>query len=299
MRGYRRWRGSASREYFVNSRAYALIGAAIFVSAPLPGFQNAHAQHVTLPPVSVDEPTQKPKRAKPAASSDRQAAASRQNRQNRNAVRAEPTPSERAAAAAAKLNEAKLGYRAMPSATTLRTSASPLDTSQTVNVVPEQVLKDQLPRNLDDALSNVSGVTQGNTLAGSFDSVMRRGFGDNRDGSIMRNGMPLVQGRSLNAAVESVEVLKGPASLLYGIQDPGGIVKTISKRPDLYQHGSITLLGSTYANNKNGADGTIDITGPIGTNGVAYRFIGYGVNEDYWRNFGERKESLIAPSLAW
>ena len=121
----------------------------------------------------------------------------------------------------------------MPSPTTLRTGASPLDTSQVVNVVPEQVLKDQLPRNIDDALVNVSGITQTNTLAGTQDAVIRRGFGDNRDGSIMRNGMPLVQGRSFNPAVESVEVLKGPASLLYGIMDPGGIVNTISKRPEL------------------------------------------------------------------
>ncbi|MES5485446.1 TonB-dependent siderophore receptor [Bradyrhizobium sp. INPA03-11B] len=253
---------------------------------------------VPLPPVTVEQPTQKrkpaPSSAKPA---QRTQAAARPR--SRNAQPAPPTASERAAASAAALNEAKLGYRAMPSSTTLRSGASPLDTAQTVNVVPEQVLRDQLPRNLDDALANVSGVTQGNTLAGTQDAVMRRGFGDNRDGSIMRNGMPLVQGRSLNAAVESVEVLKGPASLLYGIMDPGGIVNTISKRPELYRHGSVTLLGSTYANNKSGADGTIDITGPIGNGGLAYRFIGYGVSEDYWRNFGRHREMLVAPSLAW
>ncbi|WP_233287226.1 TonB-dependent siderophore receptor [Bradyrhizobium oropedii] len=248
----------------------------------------------------VEQPTQK---RKPAANSARSAqrtqAAAAERQRSRNAPPPPPTPSERAAAGAAALNEAKLHYRAMPSSTTLRSGASPLDTSQTVNVVPEQVLKDQLPRNLDDALANVSGVTQGNTLAGTQDAVMRRGFGDNRDGSIMRNGMPLVQGRSLNAAVESVEVLKGPASLLYGIMDPGGIVNTISKRPELYQHGSVTLLGSTYANSKTGADGAIDITGPIGNGGLAYRFIGYGVSEDYWRNFGRHREMLVAPSLAW
>lgn len=129
--------------------------------------------------------------------------------------------------------------------------------------------------------------------------MIRRGFGDNRDGSVMRNGMPLVQGRSLNAAVESVEVLKGPASLLYGIMDPGGIVNTISKRPELYQHGSVTLLGSSFANNRSGADGTLDITGPIGDGGLAYRFIGYGLSEDYWRNFGRHREMLVNPSLAW
>lgn len=217
----------------------------------------------------------------------------------RNPAPTPPTLSERAAAEAAAQQAAKLGYRAMPSATTLRSGASPLDTSQAVNVVPEQVLKDQLPRNIDDALINVSGITQTNTLAGSQDAVIRRGFGDNRDGSIMRNGMPLVQGRSFNPAVESVEVLKGPASLLYGIMDPGGIVNTISKRPELYQHGSVTLLGSAFSASKTGADGLLDVTGPIGDQGLAYRFIGYGVSEDYWRNFGRHREMLVAPSLAW
>ncbi|MGY4500452.1 iron complex outermembrane receptor protein [Bradyrhizobium sp. GM24.11] len=251
-----------------------------------------------LPPVNVDAPTQRPKSARASEQSQRRTQAVARRSPTAGPPVA-PTLSERAAADAAAQQAAKLGYRAMPSATTLRSGASPLDTSQSVNVVPAQVLKDQLPRNIDDALVNISGITQTNTLAGTQDAVIRRGFGDNRDGSIMRNGMPLVQGRSLNAAVDSVEVLKGPASLLYGIMDPGGIVNTISKRPELYQHGSVTLLGSTYANNRNGADGTLDVTGPIGDGGLAYRFIGYGVSEDYWRNFGRHREMLVNPSLAW
>ncbi len=251
-----------------------------------------------LPPVTVEAPAQRLRPARASDQSSRRTQAAVRQR-IRTTAPAAPTLSERAAAEAAAQQAAKLGYRAMPSGTTLRSGASPLDTAQAVNVVPEQVLKDQLPRNIDDALANVSGITQTNTLAGTQDAVIRRGFGDNRDGSIMRNGMPLVQGRSLNPAVESVEVLKGPASLLYGIMDPGGIVNTISKRPELYQHGSVTLLGSTYANNRSGADGLLDVTGPIGDQGLAYRFIGYGVSEDYWRNFGRHREMLVAPSLAW
>ncbi|SFH80648.1 TonB-dependent siderophore receptor [Bradyrhizobium sp. Gha] len=256
----------------------------------------AQAQ-TTLPPVTVDAPAQRPKPARASGQSQRRTQAVR--RSSIAGLPAAPIPSERAAAEAAAQQAAKLGYRAMPSASTLRSGASPLDTSQSVNVVPAPVLKDQLPRNIDDALVNISGITQTNTLAGTQDAVIRRGFGDNRDGSIMRNGMPLVQGRSLNAAVDSVEVLKGPASLLYGIMDPGGVVNTISKRPELYQHGSVTLLGSTYANSRNGADGTLDVTGPIGAGGLAYRFIGYGVSEDYWRNFGRHREMLVNPSVAW
>lgn len=268
----------------------------LFAECPL-NTTAAQAQSA-LPPVTVEAPTQRSKPARATDQSQRRAQAAARQR-NRNPAPAAPTLSERAAAEAAAQQAAKLGYRAMPSATTLRSGASPLNTSQAVNVVPEQVLKDQLPRNIDDALGNVSGITQTNTLAGSQDAVIRRGFGENRDGSIMRNGMPLVQGRSLNAAVESVEVLKGPASLLYGIMDPGGIVNTISKRPELYQHGSVTLLGSAYNSSKTGADGLLDVTGPIGDQGLAYRFIGYGVSEDYWRNFGRHREMLVAPSLAW
>lgn len=252
-----------------------------------------------LPAVTVDAPVQRPKPARAAESPQRRAQPAARQRSRNAANPAAPTLSERAAAAAAAQQAAKLGYRARPNSTTLRSGASPLDTSQAVNVVPEQVLKDQLPRNIDDALINVSGITQTNTLAGSQDAVIRRGFGDNRDGSIMRNGMPLVQGRSFNPAVESVEVLKGPASLLYGIMDPGGIVNTISKRPELYQHGSVTLLGSAFSASRTGADGLLDVTGPIGDQGLAYRFIGYGVSEDYWRNFGRHREMLVAPSLAW
>jgi iron complex outermembrane recepter protein len=288
------------RDRTERSHAHFLIGAA-FLLADFSVFPTAASAQssVTLPDVTVESPTQKRKPARATAATARRTQAAAARQRDRNPTQAQPTASERAAAAAAALNEAKLGYRAMPSSTTLRSGASPLDTSQSVNVVPEQVLKDQLPRNLDDALVNVSGITQANTLAGTQDAVMRRGFGDNRDGSIMRNGMPLVQGRSLDAAVESVEVLKGPASLLYGIMDPGGIVNTISKRPELYQHGSVTLLGSSFAGPKTGADGTVDITGPIGKDGLAYRFIGYGVSEDYWRDFGRHREMLVAPSLAW
>ncbi|ULL00760.1 TonB-dependent siderophore receptor [Bradyrhizobium sp. I71] len=299
MRAYLDGQCASGHRHRAGKRHAGLLITAAVLLAECPSNMTTAQAQSALPPVTVEASTPRSKPARASGQPTRRTQTTARRQPNRNSAPAVPTLSERAAADAAAQQAAKLGYRAMPSSTTLRSGASPLDTSQTVNVVPAQVLKDQLPRNIDDALVNISGVTQTNTLAGTQDAVIRRGFGDNRDGSIMRNGMPLVQGRSLNAAVESVEVLKGPASLLYGIMDPGGIVNTISKRPELYQHGSVTLLGSTYANNRSGADGTLDITGPIGDGGLAYRFIGYGVSEDYWRNFGRHREMLANPSLAW
>jgi iron complex outermembrane receptor protein len=190
-------------------------------------------------------------------------------------------------------------YQPPPTTSVMRSSASLQEIPQTVNVIPAQVIRDQAPRNLDDALANVSGITQGNTLGSTQDSVMTRGFGDNRNGSIMRDGMPVVQGRGLNASVERIEVLKGPASLLYGIQDPGGVVNMVSKKPELEQYNALTLRGSTYGDGKNGSGGGFDSTGALGDSGLAYRMILDHEDEDYWRNYGTHRETLVAPSLAW
>ncbi|HBK46597.1 MAG TPA: TonB-dependent siderophore receptor [Xanthomonadaceae bacterium] len=195
--------------------------------------------------------------------------------------------------------EADDSYKPTPDASTLRSTAAMLDVPQVVNVVSAQVIRDQRPRTLDDVLTNVSGITQGNTLAGTQDTIMKRGFGGNRDGSIMHNGMPLVQGHGMNAAAESVELLKGPSSLLYGIMDPGGVVNVVSKKPRLEAKNTLSLSASGYAGARNGSGATLDSTGPLGASGLAYRVILDHVDEDYWRNFGTHRETLFAPSLAW
>ena len=215
----------------------------------------------------------------------------------------EPKPTEGAlnlgATTITSMRDESMSYQPPETSSVMRSSASLQEVPQTVNVIPAQVIRDQAPRNLDDALANVSGITQGNTLGSTQDSVMTRGFGDNRNGSIMRDGMPIVQGRGMNATVDRVEVLKGPASLLYGIQDPGGVVNLVSKKPELTQYNALTLRGSTYGEGKNGSGGTFDSTGPLGDSGLAYRMVLDHEDEDYWRNFGTHRETLIAPSLAW
>ncbi|WP_223459140.1 MULTISPECIES: TonB-dependent siderophore receptor [unclassified Pseudomonas] len=215
----------------------------------------------------------------------------------------EPRPTEGAlnlgATTITSVMDDSMSYQPPPTTSVMRSSARVQDIPQTINVVPAQVIRDQAPRNLDDALANVSGITQANTLGSTQDSVMVRGFGDNRNGSIMRDGMPIVQGRGLDASVDRVEVLKGPASLLYGIQDPGGVVNMVSKKPELEQYNALTARGSSYGDGKNGSGGGLDSTGALGDSGLAYRMVLDYEDEDYWRNFGVHRESLIAPSLAW
>lgn len=190
-------------------------------------------------------------------------------------------------------------YQPPPTTRLMRSETPLLEIPQAVAVVPQQALLDQQPQNLDDALANVSGITQANTLGSTQDAVMKRGFGDNRDGSILRDGMRTIQGRNFTATAERVEVLKGPSSMLYGILDPGGVINVVSKKPLLEDYRAITGRASTYGDGKNGSGGTLDVTGPLGDSGLAYRVIADYDDADYWRNFGHNRDKTFAPSFAW
>ena len=187
------------------------------------------------------------------------------------------------------------GYQPVSTSTATLTSMPMLDIPQVVNTVSDKVLEDQHVTNLDEALYNVANVVQTNTLGGTQDAFSRRGFGSNRDGSIMTNGLRTVLPRSFTAATERVEVLKGPASTLYGILDPGGLINVVTKRPERTFGGSVSATSTSFG----GGTGQFDVTGPIEGTQLAYRVIGEYQNEDYWRNFGKEKSSFINPSLTW
>lgn len=218
------------------------------------------------------------------------------------ALTSTPAPSESRSIQLHALDIQAKGWSGYQPDSMVRVSHSPapwLEQAQAISRVPSAVLRDQNPHNLDDALRNISGVTQGNTLGSTQDTLMKRGFGDNRDGSILRDGMPTIQGRNFNATTDYIEVLKGPSALLYGIQDPGGMINVVSKVPELNARNELQTKASFFAHGKTGNTVTLDSTGPVGQGGFAYRLILDHQNEEYWRNYGVHRESLVSPSIAW
>jgi iron complex outermembrane receptor protein len=187
------------------------------------------------------------------------------------------------------------GYMASQASTASKSDVPIKEEAQSINVVTQQTLDDYQVRSLGDAMKFVSGVSQGNTLGGSRDSLIKRGFGTNDDGSILRDGVRSNLGHNFSATTERVEVLKGPASMLYGALEPGGLINVISKKPEYTQ--STTLSGSAYS--EGGGTMAVDTTGPLGDTGLAYRLIAERKHEDYWRNYGVNESTLVAPSLAW
>ncbi len=186
------------------------------------------------------------------------------------------------------------GYQVTGTSAVFKAEVPLFDTPNTVNVLSTQLLQDRQPNSLIDALYNVSGVSQANTLGGMFDSIQKRGFGGNRDNSIMRNGLQVGPAKNFSATTETVELLKGPASVLYGVQDPGGVINIVTKKPQ--QTPKYLISGSLGSHNLWGTQ--LDFTGGL-SNGFAYRFIYDKQEKDYWRNFGKIKSTTYAPSLSW
>lgn len=186
------------------------------------------------------------------------------------------------------------GYGVTSAITGMKMDVPLLKVPQSVTAVSSQVLQEQSVDTLTDALRNVSGITEANSFGNTGDNFMIRGF-ETGLGSILRDGYISVQVRALNASTERVEVLKGPASLLYGRFEPGGLINVVTKKPLDQLH----YEARTHFSSRGQSRQVVDVTGPI-ANGLAFRLIGEYEDSQYWRTNGHDNErTYIAPSLSW
>lgn len=121
------------------------------------------------------------------------------------------------------------GYSPASSSTATKSSAPLRDIPQSVNVVPEQLLRDQGALSMQDALRNVPGVAF-SSGDGQRDQVVIRGFTAISDQFIDGVRDDALYFRDLSN-VERVEVLKGPSAVLYGRGSSGGLINRITKKP--------------------------------------------------------------------
>lgn len=121
-------------------------------------------------------------------------------------------------------------YKATESKSALKIDAPLRDIPQTVNVVPQSVIKDQGAQSMEDVLKNVPGIGLSNG-DGQRDQVTIRGF--SAIGDMYVDGLrdDALYYRDLSN-VERVEVIKGPAAVLYGRGSSGGLINSVSKKPN-------------------------------------------------------------------
>jgi iron complex outermembrane recepter protein len=186
----------------------------------------------------------------------------------------------------------------IPNATAgTKTDTPIMETPLNVQVISKQVLKEQQVIRLDQALKNVSGVTQ--VSAGNFNNdqqtIFLRGFDAQ---TYFRNGFRLTQGSANRemANVESVEVLKGPAAILYGLVEPGGMVNVVTKQPLATPYYGFTQQFGSFDTYRS----TIDATGPISKNkDLLYRVNMSYENSGSFKEFVGKEDVFFAPVLKW
>ncbi|MCX7596395.1 MAG: TonB-dependent siderophore receptor, partial [Fischerella sp.] len=185
----------------------------------------------------------------------------------------------------------------VPNATTgTRTDTPILDIPQSIQVVPRKVIEDQQVIQLDEALRNVSNVIPGGFDTNTEARYTIRGFENAPlliDG-FRQYGFPEVPE---TANLERIEILKGPASILYGEIQPGGVINAVTKKPlsepfyeAEFQVGNYSLLRPR-----------IDISGPLSTDGSQlYRLNALYLNSESFRGFDENFEQFfVAPALTY
>lgn len=190
-------------------------------------------------------------------------------------------------------------YRALSATGATKTDTLLKDTPQSVRVLTADLLKDVGVTSLASALDLSSGVTRQSNLGGLWDSYSMRGFtGDPNFGSdYLVNGFSSSRGYNGlrdSASTTSVEVLKGPASALYGRGEPGGTVNITTKKPRFEPAYAIDLTVGSFHTYRS----AVDLTGPISEN-VAYRLNAALDKADSFRDKVEARRSFVSPSFMW
>ncbi len=190
---------------------------------------------------------------------------------------------------------APLPENPLATAAATKTDTPLLETPMSIQVVPQQVLRDRAVTQTNQLLENVSGVHAESNYGGNAATFFNiRGFSTSnalRDG--FRNYGYIAYRDTQN--IEQIEVLKGPAGALYGgLGSLGGQINTVSKRPMAGYFGEASLLLGRFGQ----ARATFDVNTDE-KSGFAMRLNGAFEKNDTFRDNGGYDSYSIAPAISW
>ncbi|WP_158618369.1 TonB-dependent siderophore receptor [Candidimonas sp. SYP-B2681] len=172
-----------------------------------------------------------------------------------------------------------------------------LDTPQTINIVPSEVLKQQSAQSLQDVLSNVPGITfsSGEGNAGWGDMFTIRGFSAEQSVTVDGVRDSALTSRNDMFNVEQVEVYKGTGSIESGVASIGGSVNLVSKTPKLDKFYDFNVGIGTDSYRRT----TADLNQQIGETSAFRLNAMYHENDVAGRGPTNMDRWGIAPSFSW
>lgn len=167
-----------------------------------------------------------------------------------------------------------------------------MDIPQAVQVIDSTVIADQQINRLTDVIKNVNGIALGENRGSVNETFNARGYSLGAN-NVFKNGARTSLGGSLEAStLESVEVLKGSAALLYGGVTGGAVVNLVTKKPKFNWGGEVSMRAGSYDFYKP----IVDVYGPISKN-IAFRVIGTTENSNSFRDVVKTNRIYVNPSL--
>jgi iron complex outermembrane receptor protein len=185
------------------------------------------------------------------------------------------------------------GFIKTVSSSGTKTPTPVMDIPQTISSVTRQFMDDKMDFTLKESVTDLANV---NAYSG-YEEYSIRGFLAENPRSI--NGLRGYNTRFnsiLLLNIESIDVLKGPAAVLYGNTDPGGTVNLVTKKPLSVPSGQIGLFGGSWDHFR--AQG--DFTGPANeSKTILYRLnAGYDQTHGFIDQFYS-KAFQLAPSFSF
>ncbi len=166
------------------------------------------------------------------------------------------------------------------------------DLPQSVSIINHEIIENQQVNKLSDVIQNVNGVALGTTRGNTGESFYARGYSLGRN-SLLKNGSAVSSSVMPEAStLESVEVLKGSAALLYGNVSSGAVVNMVTKKPKYEFGGEVSIRAGSYNTYKP----ITDIYGPI-TKDLAFRIVSSYENAGSFRDNVKSEKVYVSPSL--
>ena len=179
-----------------------------------------------------------------------------------------------------------------------------IETPQSVSIITREQFEEQGAISVRQAVSYTPGVYSNQIGASNrFDYIVLRGFSDGSLDNVYLDGLKMMGDTNSHSSLvvdpwflENIEVVRGPASVLYGRSSPGGIVALTSRKPSFDPGGEIKL----FAGNNNQRGAAFDVTGALDDNDrVAARLSGMTRYADSQFDTLKEQRYAIMPSLTW
>jgi iron complex outermembrane receptor protein len=168
-------------------------------------------------------------------------------------------------------------------------------TPASVTVLGAPLLEQQDARTLGEALRNVSGVSV-HSESGVADFFLLRGFDSESSGLVMTDGTPepeVTRYQLYNA--DRVEVLKGPASFLYGANPLAGAVNIVRKQPLPYDFAQVDGSAGSFGTHQ----GKVDANWSGAGDRLGLRVNGLWEETEGWRDGRGGRAMAVNPTLTW